>query len=344
MSGMSDMDIMKALEVQKARIWPELKKYLPDKGPSFFRSMVSDYPERGGKYLRAGLIMMACEAFGGDSSKAVRTAAAMEASQNWILIHDDIEDHSDERRGKPCLHKMVGMEQAVNAGDALHIIMWKMLAENRELMGQEQAFKVMDEFNAMLLTTAEGQAVEMKWIEDKELKMTEQDYYDIIDTKAGIYTVVGPMKLGAMIAGANGQTPQMLESFGMPFGRAFQIQDDVLNLTADPKKYGKEIGGDILEGKRTLMLVHLMEHCTEDERNIIKTIFSRPREQKVQGDVNFVLSLMKKYGSIEYAKQKSFEFAAKAQAIFDRDFAYLPETEAKQGIRAAVDFVIKREL
>jgi len=338
------LDIMKVLEGKKAVIWPELKRYLPDKEPKFHYDMVKDYPERGGKYLRAGLILLACEAFGGDASKAVRTAAAMEASQNWILIHDDIQDHSDERRGKPCLHKLVGMEQALNAGDALHMIMWKILADNRDVLGDKKAFDILNYFNDMLLVTAEGQAIEMRWVEDKTLGMKEEDYYKIIDTKAGLYTITGPMVMGAMIADARQDQLNLLDEFGLPFGRAFQIQDDVLNLVADEKKYGKEIGGDILEGKRTLMLVHLMSKCDGKEKEKLKAIYAEPREKKTQGDVQYVLALMRKYGSIEYARKRSFEFAAQAQRIFDTKFSFLKEGDAKQGMRAAVDFVVKREL
>ncbi len=338
------LDIMKVLEGKKAVIWPELKRYLPDKEPKFHYALVRDYPERGGKYLRAGLILLSCEAFGGNPDKAVRTAAAMEASQNWILIHDDIQDHSDERRGKPCLHKMVGIEQALNAGDALQIIMWKILVDNREILGEKLTFDILNEFYKMLLTTAEGQSIEMTWTDDKTLSMTEEDYYKIVDTKTGLYTITGPMRLGAIIAGARPEQLKLLDEFGLPFGRAFQIQDDLLNLTADVKKYGKEIGGDILEGKRTLMLVHLISHCSQDERELVKAIYGKAREQKSQKHVQYVLDLMKKYGSLEYGKKKSFEFAAQAQKIFDTRFSFLKEGPAKEGLRAAVDFVVKREL
>jgi len=338
------MDIMKVLEGKKALIWLELQRYLPDREPKFFYDMVRDYPARGGKYLRAGLVLLACEAFGGDPAKAVRTAAAMEASQNWILIHDDIQDHSDERRGKPCLHKLVGMEQALNAGDALHMIMWKILADNKEILGDELTFKLLNEFYRVLLTTAEGQAIEMRWVEDKTLNMTEKDYYRIVDTKTGLYTITGPMKFGAMIAGATQERLKLLDEFGTPFGRAFQIQDDLLNLTADVKKYGKEIGGDILEGKRTLMLIHVLGKCSKDEKENIKKIYAEPREKKTQSDVQYILNLMKRYGSLEYGKKASLEFAAQAQRIFDTKFSFLKEGPAKDGIRAAVDFVVKREL
>jgi geranylgeranyl diphosphate synthase type II len=224
------------------------------------------------------------------------------------------------------------------------MIMWKILADNREVLGSDLTFKIIDEFYRMLLITAEGQAIDMKWVEDKTLGMTEEDYYKIVDTKAGLYTITGPMRLGAMIAGARPEQLKFLDEFGLPFGRAFQIQDDVLNLAGDPKKYGKEIGGDILEGKRTLMLVHLISHCSQNERELVKATYGKTREEKLQADVEYVLNLMKKYGSIDYARDKSFEFAAQAQRIFDTKFSFLKDGPAKDGLRAAVDFVVKREL
>lgn len=186
---------MGVLAQKKAVVWPELQKYLP-KGEDLHSRMIKDYPERGGKYLRSGLVMLACEAFGGDQKKSARTAAALEASQNWILIHDDIEDHSDDRRGKPTLHKLHGEELAINAGDALHVIQWKMLIDNHELLDDKTTNRILNEFYRILALTTEGQTLEMEWIKSKNFNFTEQDYYAISDAKAGMYTIIGPMRLG----------------------------------------------------------------------------------------------------------------------------------------------------
>lgn len=337
------MEFMELLADIQRPVAAELAAWLPDKEPRQHYAMVRDYPARPGKYLRPALILLACEVFGGEPKKAVRTAAAYEAGHEWILIHDDIEDHSEERRGRPCLHKLHGEELAINAGDTLHMIMWKMLWENRSVLGPELTFKVLDEVYDILLTTAEGQFIEVSWIRDKKIELTEADYYSVIDRKAGLYTITGPMRLGGLIAGATAEQLKAIDEFGLPFGRAFQIQDDVLNLTAGAA-YGKEIAGDIAEGKRTLMLVHLLQHCTPDEKRKIVDIHSKPRAAKSGAEVRLVLDLMKKHGSIEYAKRRAAEFVKQAQTIFDNRFAGLPETKAKAALRAAIEFVAAREL
>ncbi len=336
-------DFMQVLAQKRAMVWPELQKYLP-KGTDLHSTMVRDYPERGGKYLRSGLVMLACEAFGGNPAKAVRTAAALEASQNWILIHDDIQDHSDDRRGKPTLHRIHGEELAINAGDALHIIQWKMLVDNRDIMDERTAFRLLNEFYRILALTAEGQTREMEWIRTRNFNFTEKDYYDISDAKAGMYTIIGPMRLGAIVAGADDGKLAALNSFGLPFGRAFQIQDDVLNLTAEQVKYGKEIGGDILEGKRTLILAHLLSNCNPGERMKVIGIYSKERERKTPEEARWVLELMQDKGSIRWAKERSLEWAKQAQHLFDRELAFLKESPAKEAIRAGIDFVVRREL
>jgi geranylgeranyl diphosphate synthase type II len=151
------------------------------------------------------------------------------------------------------------------------------------------------------------------------------------------------MRLGAIIAGADKQTLAAISELGIPLGRAFQIQDDVLNLTATAA-YGKEIAGDIWEGKRTLMLIHLLQHCTAEEKAKVAIIYSKRREQKTESEIKYILDLMRKYGSIEHAKRKSLGFVAEARQIFDRRFATLPDTKAKRCLRAMIEFVASREL
>ncbi len=337
------VDFLKLLEEKKSIVWVELQKYLP-KGNDLHSIMVRDYPERGGKYLRSGLVLLACEAFGGDPAKAVRTAAAMEACQNWVLIHDDMQDHSDERRNKPTLHKIYGEELALNAGDALHIIQWKMVVDNREILDTLTTFRILNEFYRILSLTAEGQTLELDWILNRGYEMTEADYYQIVDSKAGLYTVIGPMRLGAIVAGANDEQLAALNNFGLYFGRGFQIQDDVLNLTAEEAKYGKEIAGDIWEGKRTLMLVHLLENCPAEEKKRVIETYRKRRGEKKEEEIKWILNLMKEKGSIEFAKRRSFEWAREAQRLFDEQLTFLKESPAKAALRAGIEFVVKREL
>ena len=219
---------------------PELARYA---------QMLRDYPQRGGKGIRSELLLGTARAYGvqpesPEWQRALWLAAALELFQNWVLIHDDIEDDSEERRGRPALHRLHGVPLAINAGDALHVYMW--MAVRRS--GVDRA---LDEFMQMVLKTAEGQHLDLAWVESREWNLTEADYLRMVRLKTAYYTVIYPLRLGALAAGRE-PAPQF-EAAGLALGTAFQIRDDVLNLIGDPAKYGKEIGGDLLEGKRTLI-------------------------------------------------------------------------------------------
>jgi geranylgeranyl diphosphate synthase type II len=352
-----DIDFLSVLKEKREIVWNEINKYLsvrieksyPNDIVSKYSDaedlhwkLVREYPERRGKYVRPTLTLLACEAMGGDPQKAIKTAAAMQTSEDWILNHDDFEDDSEERRGKPCLHRMYSPELAVNAGDSLHIIMWKMLRDNEEILGPRKAFEVMDEFYKMLMRTTLGQTTEISWIQQNKLVTADDDVYFIFDGKTVYYTIAGPMRLGAIVAGATKEQLDEIFKVGVPLGRAFQTRDDLLNLVGDREKYGKEIGGDILEGKRTLMLVHLVRTAEEVDRKRVIDILKKPRKEKGAEDIAFVIDLMNKYGSIEYGKKKAEEFTNQALSAFD-GLTFFKPGKARDELRAGIKFMLTRE-
>jgi len=292
--------------------------------------------------LDTTLVLLMAEAMGIDPKKALKTAAAMQTSEDWILIHDDLEDDSEERRGKPALHKIYYPELAINAGDSLHIIMWKILMDNEKILGPQKTFEVMEEFYKMLLRATIGQTIEIKWTEENKMDFTDDDYLFIVDGKTVYYTIAGPMRLGAIVAGATKDQLDQIFTVGTPLGRCFQIKDDLLNLVGDRKKYGKEIGGDILEGKRTLMLGHLLRNANQEDRKRVEEILNRPREKKTQEEAFEVIDLMKKYGSIEYGKKIAEKFANEALDKFEK-LDFLKENEAKEQLRKGIDFMLNRD-
>lgn len=280
------VDFKQVLAEKKPIIWKEVQKYLLKEGPFDFADIVNDYPTRQGKYGRGTLVLLACEAFGGDVRKAVRTAAAMQMSEDWILIHDDWMDSSDERRGKPTLHKIYGDYFAVNAGDALHTIMWKILIDNREILDEKTTFRILKEFARFLDITTRGQHLEMYTTFKRGLEnLTDKDYFDIIYGKTCEYTIAGPLRLGAIIAGQGDDTLNKLSEVGIALGKGFQIRDDLLNING--KGIGKEIGGDIYEGKRTLMLIHLLNNTKGEEHRKIVGIMSKKRDEKKPEEVQY---------------------------------------------------------
>lgn len=344
---MKKIDFKKELKKLKKPVWKKIKRYLPNKEPREHYAIVKEYPLRQGKYFRPGLVLLATEMFNGKREKAILTAAAMQTSEDWLLIHDDFLDHSEERRSTkkkycPSLNKLYGDELAVNAGDALHIIMWKMLGDNVGLLGEKKGWQIFNKMNDILLTTIEGQYLELDWIKQKKIFITEKEYYKMIYIKAGYYTVTGPLQLGAMIAGAPEKEQAKIKEWGIPFGCAFQIWDDVMNLTTESVIQGKEKGGDILEGKRTLILTHFLKNCTPTEKNYITRIYLKPREKKTKQETKNILSLMEKYNSISYAKKIAKKFSEEAKTIFNKNTSYLSNSYAKQVIKTGIDFVVNR--
>ncbi len=208
----------------KPIIWEKIQEYLPSKDPKKHYEMVCEYPKRQGKYIRPGLIILSSQMFGiDDYKKALLSAAAMQVCEDWILIHDDIEDHSLERRHKPALHIMHGDELAINAGDALHIIMWRILGDNVRLLGSEIGWKIFDKMSDIIEKTIEGQFLEINWICKNQINITEKEYFRMIDIKAGYYTIVGPLQLGAILTKRSAKELDKIEEWGICIGRAFQI-------------------------------------------------------------------------------------------------------------------------
>lgn len=326
----------------KTEVWPEIQKFLPTGEQKEFCEIISAYPCRLGKYGRPSLVMLSCESLGGERSKAVRTAAAMQTSEDWILMRDDWEDGSYERRGKPCAHRIYGDFKANNAADALHIVMWRMLNKNDDIVGYEKGRKIRDLFEDVLIKTVEGQHIEIDWTQTGKVGLTPEEWYQVADRKTCLYTIIMPLQLGAIVAGAYDKLPT-LEELGMPLGRAFQLRDDILNIVADEKKYGKEIGGDIVEGKRTVPLGHLYTNCSQSERAELDAYFAKPRAQRSFEDAHKFIDLMGKYGSIEFAQKLAEENATVAINIFDKKFIDVPETKAKSELRDLLMFMAYRQ-
>ena len=242
----------------------------------FLYRLMRDYPERGGKRFRPVLVLLACQACGGDAKKAMRTAVAFEMFQSFAVVHDDIEDDSEMRRGKPCLHKLHGIPLTINVGDALYAKVFEILSANREVLGADVALDLMDEMIRGACETFEGQAYDVGWIRQRYIP-SEGEFMAMLRKKTGWYTGRGPCTAGAIIAGAKMELRTCIGDFGESMAIAFQLRDDLLNLSSSEQDagsapgvtsgaYGKERGGDIAEGKRTLIIIDLLGKCTAAER------------------------------------------------------------------------------
>lgn len=352
------MDFVEVLNAKKELVWPEIEKYLQNplslkgnlkipqkyqKEVDFHWQIVSDYPQRKGKYLRPTLLLLTAEAMGFKEKKAIKTAAAMQTSEDWILAHDDFEDNSLERRGKAALHRLYGSELAVNAADALHIIMWKIIKDNEKILGSKKTFAIMDEFYQMLSRTTLGQTVEIKWTQENKDSLTDEDVFFILEGKTVYYTIAGPMRLGAILAGATPRQLKLISEFAQPLGCCFQIRDDLLDLTSDFAGLKKQKGNDIYEGKRTIMLTHLLRNIKGQEKKKLWQILEKGRDEKIKAEVDWVIKMMKKYRSLEYGEKLAAKLAEQAKEIFDQKLDFLSRQPARDQIIAGIDFVLQRK-
>jgi geranylgeranyl diphosphate synthase type II len=304
--------------------------------------MMRDYPERPAKGLRPFVCVMSSRAFGGSEDDAFLTAAAIELFQNWILIHDDLEDGSELRRGMPALHKKYDWTLALNAGDALHARMWGALLNNARILGNEKTLGIMQEFSRMVNETTEGQHMELSWTVGKRWDLRESDYYLMCTKKTAWYTAVSPLRLGGIIAGAKKEPLQELIDIGSKLGVAFQIQDDVLNLVGDTGRYGKESGGDLREGKRTLILLKALELSSPVDRTRIVEIMNKNSEEKSQADLEFVTSVIQEHGVINYANKSAVDLVEKARSAL-RKIKWGGDRQSVELLDQVARFAVERE-
>ena len=305
-------------------------------------SMMRDYPSRPAKGMRPFLCVTTCAAAGGVEDDALLTAACIELFQNWILVHDDIEDGSELRRGEPALHKKYNEALALNAGDALHARTWEAILGNKKRLGLERTFSVMEEFSKMVNETTEGQHMELGWVLAKRWDLDVKDYYEMCTRKTSWYTVASPCRLGAIVAGADSRVLNSLRDFGVSLGIAFQIQDDALNLAGDQKKYGKAKSDDILEGKRTLILLHLIATASQSERDRVVSIMNKPREAKSPSDVSYVLSMIDRYDAIGFARKRAQELL-KESLVTLKGIEWRGDRRAVELLTSFARFAVERE-
>ncbi len=312
--------------------------------------LMRDYPLRAGKAMRPALCIATCRALGGSIESVLRSAAAIELYHNAFLVHDDIEDNSELRRAEPTLHRKHGLPIAVNVGDGMLALSMMALLANTELIGVGKALRVLDTVSRMARESAEGQMIELDWIASGVWTLTDTSYVRMVYKKTTWYSFITPVHVGAITSGASSDRMNALGRFASLLGVAFQIQDDVLNLTGTDH-YGKEIAGDLWEGKHTLILIHAMRSAREHERNDAVRILRKPRppaagrsaaKYKTREDIAFIKALIERYDGIGYAATVAERRAARAARTFDRIARGLATSAHADFLRGLVDFVIRR--
>ncbi|HSM54803.1 MAG TPA: polyprenyl synthetase family protein [Candidatus Sulfomarinibacteraceae bacterium] len=345
-SGATDADLLETMERCKERVQEEIRRIIParDPGPHLYELMHT-YPARRGKGLRPTLTLASCVAAGGRSEDAMRAAAAIELFHNGFLIHDDVADESTHRRGEETLHGTHGAGLAVNTGDGMNLLAVDTVLSNLDTLGLARTLGLIHEVMHMCRETIEGQALELGWIREGVVPPGDEDYFYMSTKKTGWYTAISPCRMGAVSAGVT--DPVLLNQFNDAFrliGIAFQIQDDVLNLVGETTLYGKEPLGDLLEGKRTVMLIHLFREADEATRQRLYANIRRLRAEKTQDDAEMILREMERFGSLTYAIDLADRLAHEGVRRFEEDLTFLPENEAKGVLRQIANYVTTRPL
>ena len=303
--------------------------YLPSGKPHrYLYEPVADYPSRGGKMMRPAICIAAARAFGASSDDAVRIATSIELLHNALLIHDDIEDESETRRGHPTLHIKYGLPIALNAGDALALASLRPLADLMPDVGPWLGMALIKEMDRMARESAEGQAIELGWRHDNAVDLTADDYLVMVLKKTAWLATIYPCRTGAMLGLRSEIDAAAFVRFGFFIGAAFQINDDILNIEADDR-YGKEICGDLLEGKRTLMLIDLLHRLEGRDRDRLLHALGQPREEQSMDDVAWMRRRIIEDGSLERARAAARGMVGAAMHEFELAFGDRPDSRDK---------------
>lgn len=266
------------------------------------------FTANAGKRHRPLICMLACASVGGDFARAACAAAAIEHFQTAALIHDDIADNGQMRRGEPCMHVTEGEGLAINCGDlALSLVTRAVLDDE----GLDDALKVrlLHELVAMTARTIEGQALDLGWVRDDRFDLSVDDYLTMATLKTAYYSGATPLACGAIIGGGTEEQVEGLRAFGMDTGLAFQIQDDLLNLLGDKTSKNKDFRTDITEGKRTLVAVRALEddRFRDELAAILRSGSSDPAV------LDRAIEIFEVTGAIDFARDYSLELVARAK-------------------------------
>jgi geranylgeranyl diphosphate synthase type II len=346
-TGIAETDLVAGVDAHLRGVAKVVRRAMLDAIPDgepvqWLYGPMRDYPSRPGKALRSALCLSASRAFGAEPDGVMGIAVAIELLHNAFLVHDDIADGSEMRRGRATLAASHGMAAALNAGDGLAIVAGQVLRKATRRLDGDLADLVWHEFDTMALRTLEGQAIEVGWQQDNVEDLKPEDYLELIMHKTCWYTTIHPLRVGALVGSGGKADLGPLVRFGFHFGAAFQIRDDVLNLVGDEREYGKEILGDLYEGKRTLPLVHLLANATGADLALVHDYLRRNRSGRSAEMVRAVRALMDDYGSITFTTEYAEGILLVAEEYFEQAFADAQPGPDVDFLRALVPYVWAR--
>lgn len=310
--------------------------------------IVKDYPLRHSGYTRPSLVLLTAEMFNNLNKDSITASTSMQLSEEFFLIHDDIEDHSTLRRKSLTLHKKYGESIAINAGDIMHMIMWNSIykIKNRNFL--------IDTFRDIMFTTAKGQHYELdivntvnKFYDIENLKST---YFKIVERKTAYYSVYGCMELGYLstikkIDYKSLQILKTLKDLGYISGMTFQIADDLMDFTTKDVKSGKKQYNDLYEGKITLLIIEAYNYADKNEKEIINSIYNKQFSDKTEDDIKQLIEIINKYNIVDYIKEEYVDKnILKLNNLINevKDEFLLPNNEEREILFDGLNFLMTR--
>src|SRR3954467_6701833 len=280
----------------------------------------------GGKRIRPALLLLAAKLMGYEGRGTIKLGAVVEIIHTATLVHDDIIDEAKTRRGRPAANTQWGNSKCVLAGDWLYMQAFKIAVRERN-------FRILDTLIELTQMMVEGELLQTETLGKS---ITLQEHFDLIFRKtACLFSVC--MRLGAILGGASPEQEGALGKYGHDLGMAFQIVDDVLDLTASEDVLGKPVASDLREGKVTMAVIHALERCTSEERKKIETIL---QEKAFNGVTHaHILEILERYGSLDAATARAAQYAESAR----KAICTFPNSEIKRALLWAPEFVVARE-
>jgi len=325
------MSFEEKLQQIKQQVEGRIQQALSRAEPASLYAPMRYLLESGGKRLRPVLVCLACEAVGGQLSDCLDAAVAVELLHNFTLVHDDIMDQDDLRRGRPTVHRKWDINVALLSGDGLVALSYKFLLQNPH----PRLSEIGTRFSAGLLRLCEGQALDKEFESRDRVSMAE--YFEMIDKKTATLLSLCA-ELGALFGNGQEEDVRSLSAFGRNLGLGFQIQDDLLDITATEEILGKTYGSDIRQRKKTFLLIHALENAQPEDQEIIRRIYCKD-SPITQRDILTMKEVFERSGSLEAAGRWVERKITEAR----ENLLALPDTPARSHLYRLLDIVLKRE-
>jgi geranylgeranyl diphosphate synthase type I len=327
------LEILDVLKKYSAGVDREIEKALDTVDPENLYDASKHLIKAGGKKIRPALVLLTAEAVGGNIEGAYKTAAAVELIHTFSLIHDDIMDEDEMRRGKPSVHTMWGEPMAILAGDILFSLAFELVAQTQ--VDDVPASRVIKALNTVVdacIKICEGQACDMSF--EEKFDVGESEYLNMIYKKTAAL-IAAATKSGAIIGGGTAEQVEALSQYGELIGMAFQIQDDYLDVVSDEEELGKPVGSDIVEGKMTLIVVHTLSVASPEDKEELIFILKSGDDSNTQRAID----IFNKYGSIDYTRDIALDNVNRAKDLLD----LLDDSPAKEALYDLADFMLQRK-